>query len=437
MPYEDYSDKPPQDDIQVTINGQPAAAPTGAPGDIIPNDPTDVVLAPKSTQTEFWSGIEANPNFDVATVIPKQSVRLSTRGLTNMISQNPTEAVVQTLAGVIEVDGETYAVVNLHDASKGDSPRMPHAMLAKFADNPKGRPEVVGLATPEQPFEKDNDKADPRLRLEIDEHFGIHLINTGENAIQMVTPSQRTRAALTKEFGRQRLEQDFGIKSEDNIVELGSKAVSLVHESPFNNTKLWAPISADVRKAIDEREDMNGQVSLVDASEVKAGDKLNAGAVAVFGNQVSELVRGITQKQQQTPDDKLFVGQVVDMTSRIITDVLETGQLKLPHDHRSTNDFARMALKVASKSPEQVSLKSPLPKILARLTGREAIVDRDDTRLTPAAEDYAVAAVKFLAMMVRDTGQLQISAHNAGNFNQILAYRDKVLAANAEADQAA
>lgn len=454
--FTNLGDQGPQEDIIVTINSQPAAAPTGTPGDIPPkvepsapsrqeaeslwHEPLAPELRGKEEQadipeSELWSSIESNPNYKITPIIPKQSMRLSTQSLTNKIAQKPQEGVVQSLAGVIEVDHQTYAVVNVIDGFGGKKAPKPHALLTKFTQDPEKRPEIVGVAVPDKPLEEIGDEGNNSLRLEIDEHYGIKITNTSADAIKMVSPSERTKAELMAEFGRQRLEKDFGIKPDENIVAVGSKAVSLAHDNPFDDIRRWAAKSSDVRQVIDSFRDKN-QLNLTETSEVKAGEVLDAAQVAVLGDQISKIVRDISRKENQTPAEKRFVGTVVDKTSRIIVDALETQQLQLPNDHRSTRDFVKMALKVGSSFPERVQSSSGLIKILARLTGEQAIVHRDEQRLDPKAEDYAMASVKFLAMMARDSGEMVVSEHQAGDFNQILHYRDKVLA-EAETAQAA
>lgn len=454
----------PQEDIIVTINSQPATAPTGTPGDIPPkvepsvpprqeaeslwHDPTAHELRGKeeqsdATESELWSSIESNPNFEVSEIIPKQSMRLSTQSLTNKIVQKPQEGVVQILAGVIEVNNETYAVVSVIDGHGGQVARKPHVLLTKFTEDPDRRPEIVGVAVPDKPLEEIGDEAGGSLRLEIDEHFGIKITNTSEDAIRMVSPTVRTKAELLAEFGRQRLEEDFGIKPDENVVAIGSKAVSLAHENPFDNQGQWAAKSSDVREAIDAFRGEN-QLNLTEAAEVKAGEVLDERQVAVLGDQISKIVRDITRKEKQTPEDKAFVRSVVDKGSRIIISGLDMEQLLLPKDNfaqrqdqdNSTKDFLKLARRVGTKSPEPATRYSDVITTLSKLTGGDAVVDISGGRLDPKAEDYAMAVMKYLALMVRESGHLDVTEHQAGNINNILAHRDKVLAQNETAQAA-
>ena len=459
----------PDEEVRVTINDVPVTGtPTGSPGDIPPrveavmptrteaeslwqnplaSELRNAEESPKSEQNDFWSNIESNPNFEVAEIIPKQSVHLPTQNLTNKFARSSKEGVIQTLAGVVEVEGTTYALVNVVASSRSKTPAKPHAIITKFSDDPAARPEIVGFASPDKPFEVDQasvagegEKAagaanEKSLRLEIDDNFAINITNLGPNAVHMVAPTQRTKAELTAKFGEQMLGDELARARRDGIVAVGSKAVSLVHDNPFDEKGRWAAMSADVREVLDRSEADASQRSLTDSSEVKVGDKLNAGAVAMFGNQLSSMIRAISLKEQQTDADKFFVSTVVDMTSRIIIDGIETGQLK-EVEGGSTEDFKDMALKVESKTPGYVNRDFKLTEILARLTGGEAVVGVDRNRLDYKAEDYAIAVTKYLAMMIQNSGELVINSHNEGNFNKVLMDRDKVLSQE-EAAQAA
>jgi len=467
--FTNLGDQNPQEDIIVTINSQPAAAPTGTPGDIPPkvepsvpprqeaeslwHDPTAHELRGKeeqsdATESELWSSIESNPNYEVTEIIPKQSMKLSTQSLTNKIAQKPQEGVVQTLAGVIEVDNQTYAVVNVIDGFGGQGARKPHALLTKYTQDPDMRPEIVGIAVPDKPLEAIGEEAASPLKLEIDEHFGIKITNTSEDAIRMVSPTARTKAELMAEFGRQRLEEDFGIKPDENIVAVGSKAVSLAHENPFDDTGLWAAKSADVRAALDEKSNAKTvEIKAVDVKQKTPETNLRSdemSKVTLETNYATEIadrfsrqVAGIVRAEVQTEEERSFVGSLVENGSRLIQSGIDTGRLELPDDFESSVYFLKLANSVETSegkarsrlTGETIEDKTIILNAAGRLATGNAKTGFNERRLDTRAEDYALAVMKYYAQMVAKTGGLHLSKYEADALAYLHAKSDQAVEA--------